>query len=127
MTYIPTITFKDPYNNTYPVRITNNQKMIYIHRSKGIDFLFNRKAIKNLSSDAYVLYSYLLLNQPERIWALSSQHVYSSTPLKKRTYTKAVQELLEKGYLTAAEFTDQDNNKYQENTYHFWEDPSLSY
>lgn len=109
------------------MRITHNQKMIYIHRDKGINFTYNRSAIKNLSSDAYVLYSYLLLNQPERIWALSSQHVYESTPLKKRTYTKAIQELLEKGYLTAAEFIDQDNNKHQENTYHFWEDPSLSF
>ena len=127
MTHIPTINFKDSHNNTYSVRITHNQKMIYIHRSRGIDFTFNRRAIKSLSSDAYVLYSYLLLNQPERIWALSSQHVYESTPLKKRTYTKAIQELLEKGYLTAGEFIDQDNNKHQENTYHFWEDPSLSF
>lgn len=125
MIHIPAIEFKDPSGHTYSVNLSNNQKAIQIHRNAYINYRFNRKALETLSSDAYTLYMYLLLNQAERVWALSSQDVFNHTALKKRTYTKAVTELQEAGYLTAGPIYT-GTEFYTTNTYHLWEDPELN-
>ena len=55
--------------------------------------------MKKLTADAYLLYMYLITRPSNRVWTLSSQDVYNNTALKKRTYSKAVSELIEKKYL----------------------------
>lgn len=74
--------------------------------------------MKNLSSDGYLLYMYLLTCYKERVWALSSQDVFTQTALKKRTYTNAITELIEKRYLIAAPI---EGIPPTIKTYHFYE------
>lgn len=55
---------KDQDQNDYYIRVAHNQKLIQIHRQRGISFNFNYEAIKNLSTNAYALYMYILMHDP---------------------------------------------------------------
>ena len=77
--------------------------------------------MKNLSADGYLLYMYLLTCYKERVWALSSQDVFTHTALKRRTYTKAITELIEKKYLISAPIEGIPSTI---ETYHFYEMPN---
>lgn len=110
----------------YGIQVAKNQKVIQIHRVKSsINFAANYEAMKNLSSNAYVLYMYLIMHSEGRVWALSKVDVEEKTPLSEKTYLKAVQELISKNYLTAGEIDIGDGKKWTEEAYHLWETPSL--
>lgn len=121
----------------YSILVAKNQKVIQIHRIKNsINFEANKKAMQDLTANAYVLYMYLLMHENHRVWALSSKDVFNKTPLTQKTYPKAVVELVEKGYLTAGIINlgqVRDNvvsdgyRKYKEEAYHLWEDPAMRY
>jgi hypothetical protein len=111
----------------YPIKVAKNQKVIQIHRVKsGINFAANYEAMKALTSNAYVLYMYLIMHSENRVWALSSKDVFEKTHLTEKTYPKAVQELINKNYLTAGEiYLGLGDTKWTEEAYHLWEAPSL--
>lgn len=107
----------------YIIKVAYNQKVVQIHRvESGINYKANYKALKALSTNAYALYMYLLMHEEKRIWALSSKDVYEKTSLTKNNYPKAVEELIEKGYLTQGKI-DGGVTEFKENAYHLWEDP----
>lgn len=112
----------------YSIQVAKNQKVIQIHRVKSsINFAANYEAMKDLSANAYVLYMYLIMHSEGRVWALSKVDVEAKTPLKEKTYLKAVQELIEKKYLTAGEiYLGEGEKKWTEEAYHMWETPSLN-
>lgn len=111
----------------YAIQVAKNQKVIQIHRVKSsINFAANYEAMKDLTANAYVLYMYLIMHSEGRVWALSKVDVEAKTPLKEKTYLKAVQELIDKKYLTAGEIDIGDGKKWTEEAYHLWETPSLN-
>lgn len=59
----------------------------------------NKRAIKELSPNAYKLYMYFALNHHEYTFALSSVDVQNTTGMSDTTYKKCVRELIEKEYL----------------------------
>ncbi len=119
----------------YSILVAKNQKVIQIHRIKSsINFEANYKAMNDLTSNAYVLYMYLLMHENHRVWALSSKDVYNKTHLTEKTYPNAVKELVKKGYLTAGIINlgevhsgtiDEKGRRYKEEAYHLWEDPDM--
>lgn len=115
------------HGQRYTIFVAKNQKVIKIHRvQKSINFKANQEAMKALSNHAYVMYMYLLLHTQNRVWALSSKDVYNKTNLTERTYPKAVQELIDKDYLTKGTIDlGYGDRKYEEEAYHLWESPSL--
>lgn len=121
---ILTATLND--GTTYTIRRTNNQKLFQIHRDKGINFEHNYTALKTLSQNAYTLYMYMIMHNPERIWALSSKDVFECTPLKKKTYIAAIRELQNKNYLTPGPIKLSENCIYENNTYHIWESAKMT-
>lgn len=115
---MPAIKLYDCSGHQYTIKAAYNQKVIYIHRGKTIDFKLNLQAMSELSSDAYLLYMYLMIRQKDKVWALSSKEVFESTALKKRTYMKAVAELIDKQFLIPGPIEGVDKNLC---TYHLWE------
>ena len=87
----------------YDIKLAPNQKVVTVVKSKPkgyiLDISANKEAHKKLSSDAYSLYMHFVLNVPGYTEALSMKHITKSTCLSERTYYKAVNELIEKGYL----------------------------
>ena len=57
------------------------------------------EAMRDLSSVAFSVYMYLLSNQEGYVFGLSKTEVVTKTGISERSYTKAVAELEEKGYL----------------------------
>lgn len=60
----------------------------------------NRAAMNNLSKSAYYLYMYLLQNQDGYSFTLRRSHVMRITKLSKSSYYLALQELIDKHYIT---------------------------
>lgn len=87
----------------YDIKLAPNQKVVTVIKSKPkgyiLDIEANNIAHKQLSSDAYSLYMHFVLNIPGYTEALSMKHITNNTDLSERTYYKAVNELIEKGYL----------------------------
>lgn len=87
----------------YEVKLAPNQKVVTVVKSKPkgyiLDIEANKVARKKLSSDAYSLYMYFTLNVPGYTEALSMKYNIEISALSERTYYKAVNELIEKGYL----------------------------
>ena len=84
----------------YKIKVSPQQKVFKTVKIKSsINFDANRKAMKNLTTNAFTLYMYMLINNGDRVWALSSKDVYDNTALKQSTYKSAVKELIDKGYL----------------------------
>ena len=87
----------------YDIKLAPNQKVVTVIKSKPkgyiLDIDANRIARKVLSSDAYSLYMHFVLNIPGYTEALSMQHNIDTSSLSERTYYKAVNELITKGYL----------------------------
>lgn len=110
----------------YSIKVAANQKVVQIHRVQNyINFEANFKAMATLSSNAYVLYMYILMHDNRRIWALSSKDVYAKTALTEKTYTKAVAELIENRYLVKGDIQLDAYTTYSENAYHLYELPEL--
>ena len=117
------------HGQRYTILVSKNQKVIKIHRIKSaINFKANEQAQKELSIYAYAMYMYLIRHEQNRVWALSSKDVFEKTPLKEKTYIKAVQELIDKGYLTKGTIDlGCGDRKYKDEAYHLWETPSLRF
>ena len=88
---------------SYEFKLAPNQKVITVVKSKPkgyiLDIAANKVAHKKLSSNAYSLYMYFVLNVPGYTEALSIKHITNSMDLSERTYYKAIKELIEKNYL----------------------------
>ena len=115
------------HGQRYTIIVAKNQKVIKIHRIKNaINFKANEQAQKELSIYAYSLYMYLIRHEQNGVWALSSKDVFEKTPLKEKTYIKAMQELINKTYLTKGTIDlGYGDRKYTDEAYHLWEIPSL--
>ena len=87
----------------YDIKLAPNQKVVTVIKSKPkgyiLDIEANKVARKELSSDAYSLYMHFVLNVPGYTEALSMQQNIKTSSLSERTYYKAVNELIQKGYL----------------------------
>lgn len=87
----------------YEIKLAPNQKVVTVIKSKPkgyiIDIEANKVARKKLSSDAYSLYMHFALNIPGYTEALSMKYNLATSSLSERTYYKAVNELIQKGYL----------------------------
>lgn len=108
------------------INVAPNQKVVEIHKinpkkGKILDIDSNKLAMQQLSLAAYALYMHFVLNVPGYQEALSSKLLTDSTALSPKTYYKAVNELIAKGYLVR----DLANAQFPE-YYHFFENPSLS-
>lgn len=111
----------------YGIKVAENQKVIQIHRvKKGINFAAGYQSLKDLTANAHLLYMYLLLHSEGRVWALSSKDVFEKTHLTKKTYPLAVQELIDKKYLTEGPIDIGSDTLYTKNAFHLWEIPSLN-
>ena len=103
------------------ITVYNNQKVVHINKinknGKMYDLAANKQAIKNLTANAYVLYSHLLHNKSDWLEAISKKRICEITSLGDRTYDKALDELIEKRYIVK-----KDHNEY-ENYYEFYEYP----
>lgn len=114
-----------PERTPYVIYQANNQKLIQIHREGSINFQHNYTAIKNLSQNAYTVYIYLLMKSTHRIWALYNTEIAENTPVQKRAYLKAIQELQDKRYLIPKEIDLNNGRTYNINTFHLYEVPQL--
>lgn len=93
------------------IKVAHNQKVVMVskvHPKKGkiLDIAANKRAMKNLSSHAYILYMHFVLSIPGYIEALSSKNLTSTTSLSDKTYYKAVDELIAKKYLVKTPHKD---------------------
>ena len=88
---------------SYDLKLAPNQKVVTVIKSKPkgyiLDIEANKLARKNLSSDAYSLYMHFVLNIPGYTEVLSMSYNIKNSALSERTYYKAVNELINKGYL----------------------------
>ena len=85
------------------------QKAITIkkeHPKEGVldvNFAANKidvfEAMRDLTPTAFALYMYCVSNQENYTFGLSKQDVMNVTGIKERSYTTAVQLLIDKGYL----------------------------
>ena len=106
------------------IKAAPNQKVVTIHKVHGksgkiLDIASNKKAMKELSLAAYELYMHFILSMPGYTEALSLQSIIETTSLKERTYYKAVNELIEKGYLVKETHNNfKDYYGFYENPYH---------
>lgn len=106
------------------IKVAPNQKVIEIHKvnPKGyiLDIQTNKTAMQELSPQAYMLYMHFVLNLPGYKEALSLKNITDSTTLSERTYYKAINELIEKGYLV------KESNPDFKDFYGFYESVSVS-
>lgn len=101
-----------------------NQKVVVVNKAvsnkENIYGIVNKEAafeaMRELKPNTYILYSYMNMNQNEYKFALSPTDVINNTGMSKKTYDRAVAELIEKGYLV--------QTKEGSNVYSFYELPS---
>lgn len=88
----------------YDIQVYANQKVVMTTKvnpkgGKIFDLDANKRAMQDLSPHGYVLYMHFIQNVPGYIEALSLKIITATTPLSEKTYYKAVNELITKGYL----------------------------
>ena len=108
------------------ISVSGNQKVVEIRKvnpkkGKILDIASNKQAMQELSLAAYMLYMHFMLNIPGYQEALSIKNLTETTALSAKTYYKAVDELIEKGYLVK----DPTNVQFKE-YYIFYENPWMS-
>lgn len=85
------------------IKVVPNQKVIKINKvnKKGaiLDIQSNKQAMRTLTPNAYILYMHFILNIPGYEEALSFKYITENTTLSERSYYKAINELIDKGYL----------------------------
>ena len=113
---------KNVFINKQKVQVYPNQKLIKIHKEDDAQTNFNyiNNAIKDLSCDSFALYMFLYGIDNNTVYALSSAYMYENSALTKRTYTKAVNELIDKGYLVKGELVTDNDEVIIENVYNFY-------
>lgn len=71
--------------------------------SLDVSFSLNKRdmleAMKNLTSTAFSVYMYCVSNQNDYVFGLSSVDVCEQTGISSRSYTTAIQLLIQKGYI----------------------------
>ena len=106
----------------FNINVGNDQRTYQVHRvGGGINFKANRRAMKMLSPEAYMLYMYMVMDTAEREWLLDEITVASKSRLKVSEVERAVQELLEKKYLTQGEIS-LGGSQHKRMAFHLWED-----
>lgn len=110
----------------YSIFVSEDTPVYQVHRvQSGIDFKSNKAAQTVLSPNAYMLFMYLILHSPSKIWALKPETIQKQTTLSAEDITPALQELAEHGYWTPG-IIDLADRKFSNNSFHAWEDPSLN-
>lgn len=113
------------YGNVYKIELSPDQKLIQTHRkNKWIDFTSCQYAISTLSPEAFMLYMDLVMHSVDWPWALIEEQVTKNTQLTATDLEWAVQELIDKNYLTPGEI-NAFGKTYKRNCYHLWEEPSM--
>ena len=84
-------------------------KEVSIDKAKGKVFCtytleHNRNAMLKLSKSAYYLYTYFVQNQDGYSFDLRRTHVMKVTGLSKSAYYRAMDELIELGYVTENDY-----------------------
>lgn len=113
---------KNIFINKQKLQVYPNQKLIKIHKEDDAQTNFNyiNNAIKDLSCASFALYMFLYGIDNNAVWALSSSYMYENSALTKRTYTKAVNELIDKGYLVKGELVTNYDEVIVDNVYDFY-------
>lgn len=96
--------------------------VIRINRlGKGIDFNAIYEGTKTLTPAAFMLYAYLLVHSPagKNRWFLGRMNILENTTLSEAEYLQAIQELIDKDYMTLVTASKKDP------FYDFWERPAL--
>ena len=105
----------------FNINVDNDQQTYQVHRvGGGINFKANRRAMKVLSPEAYMLYMCMVMDASDHEWLLDEETVASKSSLKPSDIERAVQELLEKKYLTQGEITI-GGAQHKRKAFHLWE------
>ena len=106
------------------ITVHQNQKVVKTIKVRPKSFMMdipsNKRAMKELSCNTFVLYQHFIQNVPGFIEALSAQAITESTKLSAKKYRTAIDELIEKGYLVKQ--ADYNGIEF----YNFYESPNLS-
>lgn len=120
------VNFEKKQGLTYSINVPAEQPVFQVHRIQGgINFVANAEAMKTLSPQAYMLYMLLISRSIGRVWSLSDKSILKRTTLAQNDLTNALQELNKHGYWTPGKI-DMEGNKFNVNTFHIWESPSLN-
>lgn len=106
----------------YSIDVENGQRTYQVHRvGVGINFKANRRAMKELTPQAYMLYMSMVMDAVEREWLLDEEEVTASTSLARTDVQEAIQELIAKKYMTPGEIRI-GGVSHKRNTFHLWEE-----
>lgn len=102
------------------------QKLVRINKQgNGINYEKTKSAMRVLSPAAVEMYLYFCMIENKSTWVLSSQYIYENTVLTERTYTRAINELIERGFLAKGQIITDDGEVIRKNVYDFFEEPKL--
>lgn len=106
------------------IQICKERKTADVHFSAIKDDVL--AAARDLKECEYKLYMYLISNQEGYVFGLSKEHVCAQTGISERSYTSAVQKLIEKGYLVYVNEKATDG-KEQAPLYKFFSKPDAKF
>lgn len=100
----------------YDITVATNQRVVEVRKvysnlndGRVFDINANKKAMQELTPNAYTLYMYFVLKFPGYIEALSISNVRKSTKISEKGYYKAFDELVAQKYLVKKDSLDFDN------------------
>lgn len=115
-------------DETYNFIATTNQKIIQIHKYKGlngVNFEAEEEAQMNLSHNAFQIYCYLRRHQDKWVWSLYAEHTMKVCKLGKSSYHEAVKELIANKYLVNGKINELVEPADIKSCYHFYESPRM--
>ena len=102
------------------------QKLVRINKQgNGINYEKTKSAMRVLSPAAVEMYLYFCMIENQSIWVLSRQYIYDNTLLTKKTYTKAINELIEHKFLVPGGLVTDNKEAIRTNVYDFFEEPKM--
>ena len=106
------------------IEVKDGQRTYQVHRvGGGINFKANRRAMKELTPQAYMLYMSMVMDAADHEWLLDEEEVATSTSLTRADVQKAIEELIAKTYMTPGEICI-GGVSHKKNTFHLWEEPA---
>lgn len=100
----------------YDITVVSNQRVVEVRKvysnlndGRVFDVNANKKAIQELTPNAYTLYMYFILKFPGYIEALSIANIRKFTKISEKGYYKAFDELVAQKYLIKKDSLDFDN------------------
>lgn len=100
----------------YDIKVVSNQRVVEVRKvysdpndGRVFDINANKKAMQELTPNAYTLYMYFVLKFPGYREALSISHIRKSTKISEKGYYKAFNELVAQKYLVKKDSLDFDN------------------